>query len=110
MHEHEQVTKIIQRLRQIQQKPGMYIGSDPLGIVPFLHGFAMACDTLGLSQHSRSKDRVDALREIMIRRGWEWSTRHIAFQMQDQGYSYSEIAQETLDIEIELWRELYNLT
>lgn len=104
-----QVGLIIQFLEGVRDRPGMYIGVDSQSILPFVHGFNAGCAALGVSQTFNGKDRDEVLRHIVENRGWEWSALHVSHQMQQMGRSFREIVDETLTIEIELWRHLYDV-
>src|SRR5689334_7494517 len=104
-----QVREIILELEEIRLRPGLYIGPDAMDIVSFLNGFNCAFGTLGLSFRG-GREYTELFEQIVNERGWCWNaSRTTADLMEEHGYTYKEIVDEWLVINIELWKRTFDV-
>jgi hypothetical protein len=102
-----QVRQLIAQLESVRKRPGLYIFKAS-GILNFIGGFNAAAAALGLMD-VEGKDRLGIWRQITVERGWELTAAAVPTQMAMQGFDPDAIVEETLLVEIAVWKQLHDL-
>jgi DNA gyrase/topoisomerase IV subunit B len=97
------ITLIIQLLKRVRQKPGLYMGNDVHAILHFITGVKCTCSVFGLQRDEA------VYKAVVVERGWEYSAKAPLYQMMEKGMDYSHIINEVLSIEIDTWRDILEL-
>lgn len=101
------VDSIAQFLEMVKKRPFMYTGTDdPAAMVIFLGGFRAGCQLFGPKEMSIHSDNL--YENVVVEHGWEWTSRHPWHEMRERGLSSTEIIQEILGIELEVWKRRYD--
>jgi hypothetical protein len=89
----------------VKSRPLLYISKEEGvdGFQTFLHGFLVACNALGYRYSS------DAERRVLLSAGYERRADGVWSQMQEKGMSDEEMIHQGLVLEIQKWKEEYNL-
>lgn len=104
MNQSAQAARVIKYLEHIRVRPAMFVGPDPLAMIPFLEGFRIACAALGFTTND-----YDIRKAIWKKHHWRYSPRGWRV-MQDRGLDAAAIADAVLHIEIDVWKHLYQVT
>lgn len=98
----DNMQKVIEALREIQQRPGMYMAftiDNPA--INWLEGFRYA---LGLLENFHISRGMDIYENVAAERGWHWNG--ISIEMTKRELSKNQMVNEVLAIEIAVWEKL----
>jgi hypothetical protein len=98
-----QVTLVVALLEQVRQRPGLYIGAEVEGLIPFLNGMKSTCAVFGLKQNTTLSESV------AVERGWEYDAGGIWNALRANKLTYQQIVEEIIAFEILLWKRTYNI-
>ncbi len=101
----EQAKKLIRLLEVVKTRPAIYImrADDYKAVQVFLVGVNTTCRSL-------VKLDDEPFMEVITRRGWKSSPEGLVPSMREAGLSDEAIVQEFLDIDIEAYKRIFNLT
>jgi hypothetical protein len=106
----QQITTIIQYLEEIREHPAMYIGTpEPANIEAFLASFRNVCEMAGFPPGVNGNDRSRIYEQVITERGWQTTSTHISSEMHARKCKPAKIYDETIAVEIEIWKRLYGL-
>lgn len=96
---------IIKKFEEIKRRPTMYVRDDVDELLVFLQGFAIACRLCGL------KSGFDEVYVSTVeQRGWQWlPSGGVVPSMRENGLTSTQMIQELLTIEIEVWKKRYEI-
>lgn len=96
----ERANKIIEILESFRKHVPMYIGKVDVDLtIAWLHGLQA-----GLAIYGYDERGLFVREKVLNRRGWECNAWHCSAQMMKRGMTPEAIIDETLIIEIEVWK------
>ena|SRR5258706_9720152 len=104
MDQAEVKSMIIRVLEDIRERLPLWVGTEPLAIIPYLNGFYHGCHLFGLKGGGYDK----VYEETVIERGWKWGSLGAMPSMREKGLDDEAIALELVTLEIESWKKRLN--